>query len=297
MNILLAGGTGFIGQQLVSVFLKKDYRIFILTRHPESYNCTDHLTFISYDIDVNTLPTIDAVINLAGESLFGYWTKQKKNKILVSRISTTEKLVQMIQQMKIKPKVFLNASAVGYYGTSQEEIFTERTTTPGNDFLAHVVASWEKTAEKAAAIGIRTVFMRFGMVLGKAGALVQMSLPVHFFLGGRIGSGEQWMSWIHIDDVVQLIQFSLHEEISGPLNVTAPHPVRNKDFMRMLAKTLKRPYWFPTPAPIINLALGEMGQLVTKGQYVLPQKALDYGYNFLHENVQDSLKCLMAKND
>ena len=206
MNVLIAGGTGFIGSRLVQKLVEEDCHVYVLTRYPKQYQNSEHVTYISYQFPLKRLPTIHAVVNLAGESLFGYWTSEKKKKILASRISITETLTQMMMQMETKPRVFVSASAVGFYGMDETKIFTENTTKPGDDFLASVTVQWEKTAQIAEDLGIRTVYTRFGIVLDrKNGALPLMSLPIKLFLGGKIGTGSQWISWIHIDDCINLI--------------------------------------------------------------------------------------------
>lgn len=291
MNILLIGGTGFVGQHFMQSVKGRNCHIYNVTRSPSKYQNSNSITYLSYDYLFHKLPKIDAVINLAGESLFGYWTKSKKKKIFQSRIDTTKKAIEMMAQMKTKPRVFINASAIGFYGTSHKKIFTEDTNKHGNDFLAKVVFEWEKTAKKAQKLDIRTVLARFGLILGQSGALPLMSLPVKFFVGGRIGHGKQWISWIHIDDVTKLIHFCINnEKIHGPVNFTSPYPQRNKDFIKTLAKVLKRPYYFPTPATFIKLGIGEMSDLIIKGQYVLPKKAEKYHYSFLFPKLEQSLQ-------
>ncbi|MEN2768283.1 TIGR01777 family oxidoreductase [Ornithinibacillus xuwenensis] len=291
MNYLLTGGTGFVGMELVNKLTSLGHHCYVLTRSPEKYCNTSLTTYVTFR-DIANLSQIDGVINLAGETLFGYWTKNKKEKILTSRIETTQRIVDLMKQMEQKPNVFVSGSAVGFYGISDDSIFTEETKKPGNDFLAHVVVEWEKTAKQAEELGIRTVYTRFGVILGKdGGALGLMALPTKLFAGGKVGTGEQWMSWVHLEDVVEMILFSLfNDQISGPLNVTAPNPARNKEFNQTLAKSLKRPYWFPTPGPLIRLVTGEMSQLVLKGQYVLPNKALDNGYEFVYPDLEKALQ-------
>src|SRR5690625_4102663 len=233
LNILMTGGTGFVGKHLTSALVEKGYHIYIVTRSPHIYDNNDQITYINYDVHIRKLPIIQAVINLAGDSLFGYWTKRKKQRILTSRIETTNHVISMIEQMKQKPSVFISASAVGFYGTSEEMIFTEQTADPGDDFLAHVVKEWEKTAQQAESLHIRTIYTRFGVILGDQGALPLMSLPVKCFAGGKIGSGRQYMSWVHIEDVVRLLIFCLsHNNVQGPVNVTAPYPQQNKEFTK-----------------------------------------------------------------
>lgn len=291
MNILITGGTGFVGKHLTQALTEKNHHVYILTRFPDMHTDTEKTSFISYNRQVETLPAIQAVVNLAGDSLFGYWTKKKKETIHTSRIETTQSVIQLIKQMERKPDVFISGSAIGFYGTSEDLIFTEETTKHGDDFLASVVYKWEKTAQQAEEMGIRTIYTRFGVILGQEGALPYMSLPVKIFAGGRVGNGEQWLSWVHIDDVVRLIIHSIfNEHITGPVNVTAPHPKRNKEFMKLLAKVLKKPYWFPTPSPVIRTVTGEMSHLITKGQYVLPGKAQKHDFQFTYPYLEDALK-------
>ncbi len=294
MNILLTGGTGFVGKHLTKALHENGHHTYILTRSPENKQNSELATFIGYEHDPPTLPHINAVINLAGESLFGYWTKSKKQSILESRINITQSLVEMIKKMDNKPDVFISGSAVGYFGSSEDKIFTEATNEAGNDFLAEVALEWEAVANQAEnQLGIRTVLLRFGVILGNEGAFPLMRLPVKLFAGGKIGTGEQWLSWIHIHDVVRLIQFCLNDsKIEGPVHATAPNPKRNKDFMRILASVMHRPYWFPVPSSMIHLLIGEMGQLVTKGQYVLPKKAQDHGFQFSYPHLKEAINSI-----
>ncbi|SFB16811.1 hypothetical protein SAMN04488072_108182 [Lentibacillus halodurans] len=291
MNILISGGTGFVGKHLSNALTEQDHYVYIVTRSPEKHRNTRKTSFISYNHPIEDLPEIQAVINLAGDSLFGYWTKKKKEAIRTSRIDTTQHVIRMMEQMDKKPDVFISGSAVGFYGTSEDLVFTEKTTQPGDNFLAGVVTEWEQTAKQAEKLEIRTVYTRFGVILGKEGALPFMKLPVKMFAGGRIGSGEQWISWIHINDVVGMIQFCLfNDHISGPVNVTAPNPKRNKDFISVLANVLNRPNWIPVPALMIGAVIGEMSILVAKGQYVLPQKAQAYHYAFSYSDLKEALQ-------
>jgi uncharacterized protein len=295
MNIVISGGTGFVGKQLAETLIEKGHHVYILTRSPEKKLDTKQVTYIGWlkkGFDpLSELPEIDAVVNLAGTSLFGKWTKEKKEDIRSSRMEATETLVDMIGKMSKKPKVFVSGSAVGYYGTSEQDAFTEDTTKRGQDFLADVTYEWEETAKQAKRLGIRTVLARFGIVLGDKGALPLMQLPFRYFAGGKIGSGEQWLSWIHVQDAAGLIAYAIEQDsIKGPLNVTAPSPRRNKDFSKALAKTLHRPYWTAAPAPVIQKALGEMSTLVLEGQCVYPKKALDSGYQFRFPALSEALE-------
>lgn len=297
MNYLITGGTGFLGQQLVNELRNTGHHVYILTRSPKSHKDTDNTFYINYDTDIKKLPVFEGVINLAGESIFGYWSDDRKKSIIQSRLSVTDNLLKLIRKMSTKPNVWVNGSAVGYYGMSENDIYTEETTEASTDFLATVAKKWEDAASKAKDMGIRTVYTRFGVILGKGGgAFPLMSLPVKLFAGGKIGSGQQWLSWVHIDDVVGLIIHCLtHDQISGPVNVTSPNPKRNKDFMKQLAKALRRPYFVPTPSLIIRIGLGEMSQLITKGQYVIPKQALDTNYSFKYAELNSALKDLTSR--
>lgn len=300
MNIAVAGGTGFVGKALTTKLRQEGHQVFVLTRHPKRYDNQD-ITYIKWlgknDHPEKQLPKLDAIVNLAGESLnSGRWTVERKKRILNSRLKTTGAIIALIDKLEEKPTALINASAVGYYGTSEENIYTEETKTPGTDFLADVVSQWEATAQQAEQYTVRTVFLRFGVILGEEGALPKMAVPFQLYAGGKVGSGEQWLSWIHIDDVVGLILFSiLNNQASGPINATAPNPKRNRDFGKLLAKVLKRPFWLPAPTLMLNLLLGEMSMLLLQGQYVLPRKAQELGYKFIYPELTPALESIFIK--
>lgn len=294
MNILMTGGTGFIGSRLIQKLVQNEHHIYVLTRTPRKYKNTEYVTYVSFNYPMKRLPFIHAIINLAGESIFGYWSNKKKEAILRSRLETTEKLLKMVVQMGEKPDVFINGSAIGFYGTSDTEIFTENTTKPGDDFLANVIVQWEDYAKLTKDLGIRTVYARFGLVLDdNQGSLPLMSIPIRLGFGGKIGDGEQWMSWIHIEDCLNLLTFALtNNDISGPLNITAPHPTMNETFIKTASRILKRPSFITTPRLLMRTILGEMSHLITKGQYVLPQKALNHGFKFKYPHLDEALRHL-----
>ncbi|TGB04010.1 TIGR01777 family oxidoreductase [Halobacillus salinus] len=299
MNIVVTGGTGFVGRQLTDHLVKQGHHVYILTRSPEKHSDTESITYVgwlheSYN-PVESLPYIHAIVNLAGESLnSGRWTDEKKQAILDSRVQATEGVIDLIDKMQDKPNVLVNASAVGFYGRSKTKTFTEETTKAGRDFLANVVEEWEERAEAAKEYDVRTVFVRFGIILGEEGALPKMIIPYKMMIGGNLGSGEQWMSWIHVDDVVGLIDFSIHhEDVNGPLNGTAPNPKRNKDFGRILSTVLNRPHWIPAPSFALKLALGEMSTLLLDGQSVIPKKAIEHGYNFRYPELRPALASIL----
>lgn len=297
MKVAVTGGTGFVGKQLVRELVNEGHEVFVLTRSPNNYSDEKSIRYIGWLSDQykpeNELPALDAIVNLAGDSLFGYWTKQKKERILKSRMNATENVIELILKMEEKPAVLINASAVGYYGTSLTESFTEKTTTPGNDFLANVTSEWESIAKQADSLGVRVVLARFGVILGKEGALPLMAMPFKMFVGGKVGSGEQWVSWIHVDDVVGLIKFSIkNDKISGPLNVTAPQPVQNKTLSKTLASVLNKPHWIPAPSFALRAGLGEMSTLILDGQAVYPDKAKHHDYSFQHPQLEGALSAI-----
>jgi len=296
MNILITGGTGFVGSHLTKQLTSGGHHVYIMTRSPEKHQNSSGITYVSSEVAASDLPEIEAAVNLAGTSLFGRWTKEKKQSILDSRIKTTRRLIELFKEMKKRPEVLVSASAVGFYGTSDEIIFTEHTKQPGSDFLAGVAQAWEETAEAARELGIRTVLTRFGVILGDDGALPLMELPVKLYVGGKVADGEQWMSWVHIDDVTGLIQHAIeHSGLTGPVNVVSPYPKRNKDFMRTIARVWKRPYWLTAPESIVRIATGEMGDMVLKGQCVKPVKALQHDYSFAFPILEKALADLRRK--
>ncbi|UOQ48831.1 TIGR01777 family oxidoreductase [Gracilibacillus caseinilyticus] len=294
MNIVIAGGTGYVGKNLTTALTNNGHNVYILTRNPDQHHNQEKVTYIGWLNEEyqpeQQLPDIDAIVNLAGDSLFGYWTKTKKDKIFQSRINATYALIDLIKKMNTKPEVLINASAVGYFGTSQDQTFTEFSEEKGNDFLAEVTQAWEQTAVEARSYGVRTVIARLGVILGKEGALPLMAMPFRLFVGGKIGSGKQWVSWIHIDDVVGLILFAIHnKEVNKAFHLTSPQPVQNKALARTLGIVLHRPNWFPTPTFLLKTVLGDMSILVVDGQKVLPEKAMDLGYEFNFPTIEMAL--------
>ncbi|MED3321949.1 TIGR01777 family oxidoreductase [Bacillus thuringiensis] len=298
MKIAISGGTGFIGKYLSTFFVQKGYTVYILTRKKTTKTSAPNLQYVQWTPDLQTFPlsSIDVVINLAGESINSRWTKKQKKAILNSRIQTTKGIIKQLQALHTKPHTFINASAIGYYGTSEIESFTEQQETPGNDFLAETVFLWEQEAAKAFSLGIRTIYTRFGVVLGAdGGALPKMLLPYQFYIGGTIGSGKQWLSWIHIDDVVRMMDFIIHKkEIDGPLNMTAPTPIRMKEFGKTIAAATRKPRWLPVPSFMLHALLGEMSILVLEGQHVLPSKAIKHGYQYTFPAIDHALQNILS---
>jgi hypothetical protein len=297
MNILITGGTGFIGSALSVGLLSNGHNVIITSRHRNSlwYEDRGILKWRPPDlIPKDIMSRIGAIVNLAGEPITsGRWTKARKDRILSSRIETTRAMVESMRAVKPVPGLLISASAIGYYGPRGDEYITEEDS-PGEDFLAQVCKSWEEEALKAQDLGVRVVLLRIGIVLGSGGgALPRMALPFKLFLGGSIGSGRQWFSWIHIDDVVGIIRHIIENAtITGPVNLTAPQPVTNKEFSSTLARVLGRPAWLPVPALILKIALGELADVLLTGQRVLPEKILKAGYKFKYPGIEEALRAI-----
>lgn len=301
MKVAIAGGSGLIGTALTKSLINDGHHVFILTRNPAKLPSRENVTNVQWLTEgiapEKELEGVDVIVNLAGENLnSGRWTDDKKKQIRSSRKQATNEIVRIIQALSKKPDVLINASAVGIYGTSLTEKFTEDTEEEGDDFLASVVSEWEKTAAMAAS-DTRVVYTRFAMVLdNEGGALKKMLPPFQLGLGGNLGSGEQWMSWIHIKDVVNAIRFCMETpSIEGPVNVTSPNPVRMKEFGKALASVLNRPYWAPVPGFILKLALGEMSILVLEGQHVTPKKLMENNFQFQFPDAKSALSNLVGK--
>lgn len=301
MKVLITGGTGFIGTQVTKKLIKLGHEIVLLTRSkpkPDNELLHSGVSFIQYEykkdskIPLELMQGVDAVINMAGEPIFtGRWNNEKMNRIRESRINITRQLVDSISRMKgKKPGTLVSASAVGYYGPRDETEMMEDSPS-GNDFLAKVSKQWEAEALKAVDLGVRVVVLRTGIVLEKGGgALAKMVLPFKFFIGGPIGSGNQYFSWIHMDDMVKLYISSLTDKrLSGPINATAPNPVTMKELSRAIGKVIKRPSWFPVPVFLAKIVIGGSAQVVATGQRVVPKKLLSLDFTFDYKKVEEAL--------
>ncbi|NHC42360.1 TIGR01777 family protein [Bacillus sp. MM2020_1] len=302
MKITIAGGTGFVGKALTDQLLKNNHEVIILSRQTKDTSPADGIRYVQWLNDssspIQELEGTDIFINLAGESInSGRWTVRRKEKILNSRLESVQALLDIMNRLDRKPKALINASAIGVYGTSEEKIFIEKDNHGfGNDFLSQTVRQWENEANKAAQLGIRTVLCRFGIILDKQqGALPKIAFPYQSFIGGPIGSGRQWMSWIHIEDVIHAISFIIEsEQIQGSINFTAPNPVTMSEFGKTLAQVLHRPHWLPVPSFALRLLLGEMSTLVVEGQKVLPEMLLENGYQFMYPDLKMALKNIFS---
>jgi uncharacterized protein (TIGR01777 family) len=301
MNIVLAGGTGFIGRALIDALAARGDKVALLTRDPEAAKARWGAKVAPYAWDGKTAEAwtkavdgADAVINLSGESIAdGRWTPERKLALIKSRIDSTRALVAAISRAAKKPRVLINASAVGYYGDVPEGAVTE-SSPQGRDFLAALCGQWEREAAAAEPLGVRVVMPRLGVVLEEdGGALAKMALPFKLFAGGPLGSGRQAFPWIHRDDVVGGVLFALDEEkLSGPVNFAAPGAVDNRRFSAALGRALGRPSWAPAPAFALKLALGEMSDMLLGGQAAAPKKLLDAGYRFKYADADSALQAI-----
>jgi len=301
MKVAITGATGLVGSCLVERLHKQGHQVLVLTRNtnfaqkvfpPANFPNVEIVTYTPTTSGTwqDAIVGCEAVVNLAGEPIGeGRWTPERKQEILNSRQLGTQKIVEAIAQANPKPKVLVNTSAIGYYGTSETATFDEGSVS-GNDFLAQVCQAWEAEATKVKEAGVRLVILRFGIVLGNGGALAKMIPPFQLFAGGPIGSGRQWFSWIHIDDLVNLIVQALTKsDMEGVYNATAPNPVRMNDLAQTLGQVLNRPSWLPVPAFAIEALLGDGAIVVLEGQQVLPKRTLESGFTYQYPNLQPAL--------
>ena len=304
MKVAITGATGFVGSRLVERLQGEGMSVLVLTRDTAfAQKIFPSTAFPNVEIAAykqnepsfwSQLATCEGVVNLAGEPIGeGRWTPERKQEILNSRKLGTQKIVEAILKANPKPQVLVNASAIGYYGTSETTLFDE-TSLPGQDFLAQVCQNWEAEAQKVTDIGVRLVILRFGIVLGKGGALGKMITPFKLFAGGPIGSGQQWFSWIHLEDVVNLlIQALTKPEMQGVYNATAPNPVRMTELSRTMGQVMNRPSWLPVPAFAIEALLGDGAMVVLEGQQVIPQRTLATGFKYQYSRLQPALEQIL----
>ena len=299
MKVLIAGGSGLVGVALSSSLRGDDHTVSRMVR-PGSPAAAGDVPWnpLSASVDVPAMEGFDAVVHLSGASIAGArWTAKRKQVLRSSRVDAARVLVDALTHLQQPPRVFVCASAIGFYGDRGDEVLTEASG-HGNDFLSILCRAWEGEAARAAAAGIRTVIARFGIVLSvNGGALSRMLTPFRFGAGGRLGSGEQWMSWIALEDAVRALRSAMENAgWNGPVNLVAPGPVRNAEFTRVLASVLHRPAIFPAPALALRLALGEMADaLLLSSQRVQPERLLQGGFTFRYENLEAALHALLAK--
>ena len=298
-NILITGASGLIGTELTELLHDRGYRIAHLSRSRRSGKAQTFLWDISRNqLDPQALQPANAIIHLAGENIGEKsWTKKRKNEILKSRTDSTWLLYDALKKGNHNVKTFISASAIGYYYSNSDELMYEDGKR-GNDFLADVVAQWEGFVDQIAALGIRVVKIRTGIVLSeKSGVLKEMVQPVKYYAGAQLGSGRQWLSWIHLDDLCRIYLKALEDDnFHGPYNAVSPNPVTNKEFTHALAKTMHKPILLPpVPSFMLKLLLGEMSDLVLNGAKVSPKKIQESGFQFRFENLDDALKDLLTK--
>lgn len=303
-RVIITGATGLIGKRLITSLLGRGYEITIITRNNQSAKAklnNENIEYVRWDyfeFSDDIVKFIDgcfSVINLAGASIGGKrWNAKYKKLIRESRILTTRKIADAISKCTNKPESLINASAIGYYGIAGDED-TNENAKHGNDFLAKLTFDWEQEAFKAESIGIRMVIIRTGIVLDKnEGALNELIKPFKLFLGNYQGSGKQWISWIHIDDLIKLYLFALeNSEIKGAINATAPQPVRNKYYCKAIGKAMHRPVFFKAPAFMLRIILGEFSDYVIYGKKILPEKALKNGFKFQFEDIENALNNIL----
>lgn len=300
MKILITGATGFLGTKLVEK-LANNHQIIVLTRYPDKakkifpISVFPNVEIVSFSPNNSEnwqakISTSDAVINLAGAPIAERWTEDYKKTILESRQQITKNIVDAIALSNPKPQVLINASAIGYYGSSETETFTEISPS-GDDFLAKVCQTWEAEAEKVKELGVRLVIFRIGIILGNGGALAKMIPPFKLFAGGPLGDGKQWFSWIHRDDLVSLIIEALqNNKIAGTFNATAPNPVTMNELCSTLGEVINRPSWLPVPSFALELLLGDGAKVVLEGQKVLPQKTTEIiNFNYQYPILKSAL--------
>jgi uncharacterized protein (TIGR01777 family) len=304
MRVAITGATGFVGRALVEALLGRGDEVLAFTRDPEraSDQLDPEVALARWDTadPAGMAPHLagrDAVVNLAGEPIFGKrWNETQKARIRASRVEGTRALVEAIRHAEPRPSTLVSGSAVGYYGgTGSQELAEDAPS--GADFLATVCRDWEREALRARDAGLRTVILRIGVVLGSGGgALPRMLTPFKLFVGGPVGSGTQWFSWIHAADLVRLVLFALdHPQVRGVLNATAPTPVTNREFSDTLGHVLGRPAWLPAPAFGLRAALGEVASILLEGQRVVPHRALEAGFAFEHPEPEAALRAILGK--
>ena len=293
MKLFISGGTGFVGKVLTRYMLNMGHEVTCSGRSPHMNMNHENFHYISTDTSQKgswqeVLKESDAVINLAGASIFNRWTPQYKQLLYDSRILTTRNIVEGMNENK--DTVLVSTSAVGYYGDGKDDILLENAP-PGNDFLAKLGVDWEAEALKAKKKGCRVAIARFGIILGEDGGALKTMLPIFkFFLGGPLGTGKQWFPWIHIKDVIGAIALVVENSaISGPLNFTSPIPIRQKAFAKALGRRLKRPSFMPAPSFMVGLIMGELGASLMASQKAIPDQLIRHGYKFSFLEIDEAL--------
>ncbi|OUS08041.1 TIGR01777 family protein [Gammaproteobacteria bacterium 54_18_T64] len=302
MKLLITGGTGFIGSHLCRRLLQAQHQVVVLSRQPQRVHQPMAAIRDLQQIDSST--HFDVVINLAGEAIAAKrWSEGQKHELVQSRVATTAGLIAYFKRAEHKPALLISGSAIGYYGlgngaeSGSGSAELDESGVADDSFSSRLCQQWEAVALQAEGLGIRTCLLRTGIVLGNGGALSKMLPPFKFGLGGRMGSGHQWMPWVHIADLVGIIFHCMADEsVRGPINGCGPNPVENREFSRTLAEVLRRPALLPLPAFVVRLLLGQMGrELLLSGRRVVPRKALDTGYRFQYPQLEPALREVLDK--
>ena len=296
MRVVIAGGSGFLGRYLAAAVAEQHGRVIIVSRKKDVSVPYPVVTWNDLEQSPELLADADAVVNLAGETIDQRWTRRAKDRILRSRLEATRRIAEFVRRLPPKPRVVVQASAVGYYGSADDESVFDETSPPGRGgFLTEVARRWEQEAESIR--GARLVVLRTGVVLAAdGGALQRMVVPFRLGLGGQIGSGLQPVSWIHVDDYVRLVLFCLRRpEMTGPVNATAPHPVAQYDMAKTIAQTLGKPCLLRIPGLLLRVILGERADIILRGQRVVPAKALAAGFTFRYPTIEAAMQELLGR--
>ncbi len=303
MQVLITGGTGLIGRRLVAGLLNDGHKVLVLSRTPERiHQLQSGVRYVRWDGHTpegwgEFVNELDAIVNLAGEPISsGRWTADRRRRIRESRISAGHAVVEALSAAQVKPRVLVQASAVGIYGPHGDEIIDENAA-PGKDFLSQVAVDWEASTAAVETLGVRLAIARLGVVLStKSGALPRMVLPFRFFAGGPLGDGRQHFPWIHLEDAVRAIRFLLeHEDAQGVFNLTAPQSPTNSSFAATLGRVLNRPSWIPVPAFALRLLFGEMATVLLDGQNVIPGRLQEFGFAYNHGELESALRHLLQR--
>jgi len=302
MHILITAGTGTIGRRLVQHLIQHGHLVTVVSRQPyKPASLPAMINFARWDGTSvegwgHLVEEVDAIVNLAGAGIAdARWSEERKKELFDSRVNAGKAIVEAVRAAENKPKVLIQASAVGYYGPQQDEIITEATG-PANDFLAALCQQWEASSQPVEDMGVRRVIIRSGVVLDmKGGALPRMVMPFRFFAGGPVGSGRQWFSWVHHHDEVNAIRFLIENDSArGPVNLTAPNPLKNRDFAKALGRVMKRPALAPVPSVVLKILFGEMSSTLLTGQRVVPERLQELGYEFKFPEAKMALEDVLA---
>ncbi len=297
MKIILAGGTGLIGRELTDALLAEGHQLWILSRNPQDRKAPPGAQLVAWDAQTSAgwghlVEEADAIFNLAGENLGTWlWTKARKAEILASRAEAGQAIIQALAAAQRRPRLLVQASAIGYYGAREDQVLDEASA-PGKDWQSGVCLDWEASTAAAESLGVRQVVVRTGLVLTPTGGVLpKLLLPFKMFVGGPLGNGRQYYSWIAMRDEIRALIFLLNlENASGPYNLTAPNPLPQAEFGRVTGRVMHRPYWFPTPAFALRLVLGEMSTLVLDGQRVVPKRLREAGFAFQYPQLESALQ-------